>query len=81
MNIQTYYSAGYYTAELDEPPWRPELNLWGTDWYPDIDAWCEEAFGPGDLWGEEPVTGWKRMRNKFFFVSNDELALFVLRWS
>jgi len=80
MIIQTEYNAGYYTAELDEPPWRPEMNFWGQDWYPNIDTWCEEVFGKGDLWGEEPVTGWKRMRNKYFFTDEKKLNWFVMRW-
>lgn len=80
MNIQTYYNAGYYTAELDEPKWTPRMNLWGQDWFPDIDQWCEDVFGKGDLWGEEPVNGWKRMRNKYFFTDETKLEWFVLRW-
>lgn len=81
MNIQTEYNAGYYIAELDEPQWHPGLNLWGADWYPEINNWCEQTYGTGDLWGEEPVTGWKRMRNKFFFREEKQLEWFVLRWS
>lgn len=81
MIVQTEYNAGYFIAELDEPQWRPELNLWGTGWYPEIDSWCENTFGPGDLWGEEPQTGWKRMRNKFYFTEEQKLEWFVMRWS
>jgi hypothetical protein len=81
MNIQTEYNAGYYIAELDAPEWHPGLNPWGGDWYPDIDIWCIQTFGKSDLWGEEPVTGWKRMQNKFFFTEENKLMLFVLRWS
>lgn len=81
VNIQTYYNAGYFTAELDEPEWHPGLNLWGQDWYPEIETWCEQTYGAGDLWGEEPVTGWKCMRNKFFFTEEKQLEWFVLRWT
>lgn len=85
MNIQTYYSAGYFTAELDEPGRNPVRNPgfdpWCLDWYPDIDKWCEQAFGDSDIWGEESVNGWKRMRNKYFFTEEKLLSVFVMRWS
>lgn len=81
MNIQTYYSAGYYIAELDELEVIDPIDAWGHQWYTEADAWCNESFGYSDLWGEEPVNGWKRMRNKYFFISKEERALFVLRWS
>jgi len=49
--------------------------------FQEIDAWCEKTFGPSDLWGETPVTGWKRMRNQYFFVSDQQLTWFVMQWS
>jgi hypothetical protein len=81
MNIQSYYNAGYYTAELDEPEWHPNMNMWGQDWYPEIEKWCRITFGKSDLWGEEPVNGWKSMRNKFFFTEEKQLEWFILRWT
>ena len=80
MNIQTTYSGDYYIAELDEPNWHPGFDPWGGDWYPDIDIWCIQTFGKSDLWGEKPVTGWKRMRNKYFFTEEKLLDMFVMRW-
>ena len=84
MNIQTAYSGDYYVAELDEPDWNPVRNHgfdpWGGNWYPDIDIWCIQTFGKSDLWGEKPVTGWKRMRNKYFFTEEKLLDMFVMRW-
>jgi hypothetical protein len=79
MTIRTAFVNEYYIAELDEP--LPLRDPWGQYWYPDIDTWCGETFGAGDLWGENPVNGWKRMRNKYFFTDEAKLALFVLRWS
>lgn len=70
---------GYYAAELEEVD--NSYDIWGIDWYPDIDQWCKDTFGQQDFWGEEPVTGWKRMRNKYFFVKEDQLAWFLIRWS
>lgn len=69
--------AGYYVAQLEEPDTSP---IWGWDWYPDIDIWCETTFGQEDLWGQEPLSGWKRMRNKYFFVEENQLTCFILRW-
>ena len=80
MNIETYYNAGYYVAELDEPELDSRMNMWGNYWFPEIDQWCEQVFGPSDVWGEEPVTGWKRMRNKFCFIEEKQREWFKLRW-
>jgi hypothetical protein len=80
MNIETRVnSIGYYIAELKEP--HPIHDVWGQNWYPEIDTWCGETFGDQDYWGEDPVTGWKRMRNKYYFTDDRKLTLFVLRWS
>ena len=80
MNIQTCYNAGYYIAELDEPE-DEVLDIWGHSWFSECDEWCAKTFGKSDLWGEEPVNGWKRMRNKYFFTEEKNLSWFVLRWS
>jgi hypothetical protein len=83
MKIETQKPAedgmGYYVAELEEPA-DSGKDPWGAEWYRDIDEWCKTTFGHQDLWGEEPCTGWKRMRNKYFFVDEDKLAWFLLRW-
>jgi hypothetical protein len=82
MNIQTeFVNAGYYIAELELPTHLVSLGTWGKDWYPDIDRWCEETFGVSDIWGENPVNGWKRMRNKYFFTDEAKLNWFVTRWA
>lgn len=82
MNIHTDYVTGYYIAELDLPaPGEVAKDPYGSYWYPDIDAWCESTFGEMDLWGDEPQTGWKRMRNKYFFTEEKLMSMFVLRWS
>lgn len=73
-------NGGYYIAEIEEPD-NPGNDIWGQEWYPDIDKWCAETFGAQDFWGIEPVTGWKRMRNKYFFDHQDKLSWFVIRWS
>lgn len=70
--------AGYFVAELEEPELADDP--WGYKWFPEIDKWCEETFGQQDLWGEDPQTGWKRMRNKYFFTEEDKLTWFMIRW-
>lgn len=69
---------GYYVAELDEP--YPLPCIWET-WYPDVDEWCENTYGEEDMWGSPPLSGWKRMRNKYFFVEGDKLSWFLIKWS
>ena len=79
MNIQAYYAACYYVAELDEPDeWG---NGWGHEWFPEIDEWCTNTFGESDLWGEEPKTGWKRMRARYCFTEEKTREWFILKWA
>lgn len=81
MNIQTYRSVDYYIAEFDEAEVTLPFDTWGHTWCTESDAWCEQVFGASDLWGEEPVNGWKRMRNKYFFTEEKQCEWFMLRWS
>ena len=79
MNIHTEQIADYHIAVMEHP--EPPHSTWGEDWYPDIDAWCEETFGASDIWGENPVSGWKRMTNKYFFTDPAKRDWFITRWS
>jgi hypothetical protein len=72
---------GYHIVELEEPEWVNDTNLWYHDHYKEVDAWCEQTLGAQDIWGSEPVTGWKRMRNRYYFVDKGKLSWFVLRWT
>jgi hypothetical protein len=81
MKIQTEFNAGYYIAELEEPEPEPLSDPFGQFWYLEIDTWCVETFGASDFWGEYPVTGWKRMRNKYCFTDEAKLNWFMTRWS
>lgn len=81
MHIDLSQTGDYHIVELEEPEWIKDLNPWYHHHYKDTDDWCEKTFGPGDIWGEEPVTGWKRMRNKYFFTKESLRSWFVLRWS
>lgn len=81
MNIETYYNAGYYIAELEEPKMQDILDIWGLSWFSQCDEWCTESFGDSDIWGTEPVTGWKRMRNKYYFTEEKQLNWFVIKWA
>jgi hypothetical protein len=75
-----YCAVGYYIAVLEEPI-NSSHDLWYHESYKDTDEWCEQTFGAQDSWGENPVTGWKRMRNKYFFTTDASRGLFVLRWA
>lgn len=70
---------GYYTATIDED--HHDGDPWYHDSFAEISSWCINTFGNEDLWGSKPKSGWKRMRNKFFFDDESKLNLFVLRWA
>lgn len=80
MIIKTERLADYYIVELEEPLLIGN-DTWYREQYLDVDAWCEQTFGAQDVWGEEPVNGWKRMRNKYFFTSEGQVMIFTLMWS
>ena len=80
LNVVKFRQVDYYIVEIDEDP------IWSGDvWYErslqEVDSWCEQTFGDQDLWGETPVTGWKRMRNQYFFTDKSKRNWFVVRWS
>ena len=70
---------GYYIVTVQEP--LNNYDPWHYEAYHEVDNWCTQTFGKTDIWGEEPVTGWKRMRNSYFFLYESHLTLFKLRWS
>jgi hypothetical protein len=70
----------YHIVELEEPIKHAGDDTWYHDEYLDVDAWCEQTFGPQDIWGSEPVSGWKRMRNRYYFVDENKLSWFMVRW-
>lgn len=80
MKLEKEQIGEYFIASLDEAD-LPKDDPWYRDDFCGADAWCTDRFGPQDLWGEPPVTGWKRMRNKYFFTKEDQLTFFVLYWS
>ena len=80
LEIGKVYGGDYYTVDLEESA-NVDCDPWYRYEYRDVDDWCEQTFGPQDIWGAEPVSGWKRMRNRYFFGGKDKLNLFVLRWS
>jgi hypothetical protein len=83
MNIQTeyYINSGYYIAVVDDLDHHLPGYGWVHGGFRETDAWCEQTFGPSDIWGDPPVTGWKRMFNKYYFVDQSTLNWFVMRWS
>lgn len=80
ITVKTHYEGDeYYIAELPTPDYD-NGDPWFFTEFKDTDRWCEDTFGVQDLWGEEPVTGWKRMRNLYFFVDEEQLTWFITRW-
>ena len=81
MNIEIQDLYDYFAAVLPAPTESKIDDPYGVHWYPEIDQWCENTFGRSDIWGLAPVTGWKRMLNKYYFTSEGLRELFVLRWT
>ena len=49
--------------------------------HPDLSKWCLQTFGAEDFWGSNPVTGWKRLGNKYYFTKAEMRSVFLLRWT
>jgi len=81
MKLEVFERDGdYHMVDLEVPEWAKAMNPWYYHDFKEVDVWCEQTFGPQDIWGSDPVTGWKRMRNRYYFVGEDKLNWFVLRW-
>ena len=71
----TVYGSRYYTAEPV-----------GGNWL-EMETWCGKVFGPGSraLWGEkkapEPARRWYANNRKFWFRSEKDRTLFIVKWS
>lgn len=70
----------YYFAELGEFV-APDRDIFCNIPMKPLEDWCESVFGEQDIWGSEPVSGWKRMRNTFYFTREELRDMFVLRWT
>jgi hypothetical protein len=77
--VTKFRGVDYYIVEIDED--HQSGDTWYERSFPDVDSWCEHTFGEQDLWGETPVTGWKRMRNQYFFTEEGKRDWFVMRWA
>jgi hypothetical protein len=70
----TVYGSRYYTAEPI-----------GGNWI-EMEAWCYETFGDDThpIWGEktapEPAQRWYKNNRKFWFRSEADRTMFVLKW-
>ena len=69
----------YYIVEVDA--FHDHRDPWYYTSFKEIDKWCVQTFGAQDFWGVDPKTGWKRMRNRYFFGTQSKRDWFVLRWS
>lgn len=77
------YGLHYYTVEPRNLEWQDTRNMWE-----DMMLWCRNQFGEtGDLWQErksfaqEPNQRWYANDRKFWFRNEEDLLMFVLRWS
>ena len=79
----TVYDLYYHTVEPRNIEWQETSNMWE-----DMMLWCRNQFGEtGSLWREaknltpEPNQRWYANDRKFWFLSEADLLMFVLRWS
>jgi hypothetical protein len=72
--------ADYFILELAVTDEMIAKDPWGREWFSEIDQWCNDSFGEQDVWGQNPVSGWKRMRHKYFFTKEDMCSMFMIRW-
>ena len=70
----------YFILEIAITDGMYAADPWGRLWFPEIYTWCNATFGKEDMWGAQPITGWKRMRNTYFFTSEEMMCMFKLRW-
>ena len=70
----------YYILEVYVTDAMIAEDLWGLTWFPEIEDWCTDSFGDQDIWGENPISGWKRMINRYFFTKEDMCSIFILKW-
>lgn len=74
------HGARYYTV-------KPEFNWWIPDGlqnntWKDMIEWCVEVFGPSAKMGVwEPNSRWYANNAKFWFREEEDVVMFVLRWS
>lgn len=45
-----------------------------------IDRWCELTWGEQGIWGGD-AGPWKRMGPRYFFQTDEERMMFILRWA
>jgi hypothetical protein len=62
-----YHGFQMYDKAISREPWAT------------IDAWCTQSFGNQGVWGGA-AGQWKRMGPKYFFGTDKERTMFVLRW-
>ena len=80
LSLDNHFGAGlYHTVTVEED--HLENDAWYDNSLNEVDAWCVETFGVSDSWGDTPYSGWKRMRNVYFFIDKSKKDWFVIRWS
>jgi hypothetical protein len=73
----------YYIVAVEQEEYNNIFKLndgaIGREPWKTIDAWCAQTFGEQGVWGAPP-SSWKRMGPRYFFQSDEERTMFVLRW-
>lgn len=83
LDIEEKTTEYYIVAvEQEEYDWVFRMNdgAIGREPWKTIDAWCEQVFGDHGMWGG-PAGQWKRLGPKYYFGTNEERMMFILKWS
>ena len=80
LTVEDHFSE-YYIVNVEEERYKwneasgaHEYALWQT-----IDEWCEATWGEQGIWGG-PAGQWKRLGPKYYFSTEGEVSMFLLRW-
>jgi hypothetical protein len=79
----TVYGSRYHTVA---PVWNPDRPMGFNNNWDQMMTWCVETFGPtAPIWGDTktPIQHhrWYANNSKFWFKNEEDLTLFLLRWS
>jgi hypothetical protein len=58
------------------------VDMEGKTLWADLDFWCRGTFGAaGDVWDSTSPARWYYNGSKFWFKSEKDAIMFILRWS
>ena len=79
ISTGTVYSVPYHTVQ---PLFGADPATWfGSEWA-DMENWCTEVYGKTALDGVwTPGRRWYVNNQKFWFLNESDMTMFILRWA